>query len=170
VGLDLYCSLLEEAVRDLKGVKKADEEISTSINLNLDIRIPDSYISDSSQRLRMYKRISSARDLQELERLKGDLIDRFGAYPAPVENLFRYARLRQEALRLQIQSIERNKDQVYFRFVDQSHVDPQRLLQIVKKNRRASFSPGGVLALQSENPHADALFDSIHRILEQIRA
>ena len=58
VGFDLYCQLLEQTVEELRG-EKPEEEISTSINLNLDIRIPETYIADSSQRLRMYKRISS---------------------------------------------------------------------------------------------------------------
>jgi transcription-repair coupling factor (superfamily II helicase) len=168
VGFDLYCQLLEQTVEELKG-EKAEEEVSTSLNLNLDIRIPETYISDSSHRLRMYKRISSAADETELEGLRQEMTDRFGQYPEPVENLFRYARLRQEALELQIQSIEKQKEQVFFRFVDQSKVDAQKLLALVTRNKRASFSPQGLLTLDVPDLAPAQLFDTLHKLLNQIR-
>jgi transcription-repair coupling factor (superfamily II helicase) len=169
VGFDLYCRLLEQSVQELRGLK-VEEEVSTSINLNLDIRIPEDYIPDQSQRLRMYKRISSARDTGELEALQQEMIDRFGRYPHQVENLFRYARLRQYALELQIQSIERSRDQIFFRMLDHSKVSPERLLKLVGRNRRASFSPQGLLTLEAEDLPPAELFEAIHRILDAIRA
>jgi transcription-repair coupling factor (superfamily II helicase) len=169
VGFDLYCSLLQQTVEELQGQKSADE-ISTSINLNLDIRIPEDYIGDASQRLRMYKRISSAANGEELENLRQEMVDRFGKYPEPVENLFRYASLRQDALALEIQAIERRNNHVYFRFVDQSKINPQRLLNLVTRNKRATFSPQGVLGLEVQNLANAALFKSIHQVLDQIRA
>ncbi len=168
VGFDLYCKLLEQTVEELKGEKPV-EEISTSINLNLDIRIPEEYVADASQRLRMYKRISSASSREELEALKQEMIDRYGQYSEPVENLFRYARLRLEALALQIQGIEKNRGQIFFRFVDQSQVSAQRLLKLVMHNPRATFSPQGLLTLDVPECAPAQLFDTIHQILNQIR-
>jgi transcription-repair coupling factor (superfamily II helicase) len=169
VGFDLFCQLLEQTVEELRGVR-AETEVSTSINLNLDIRIPEDYIGDSSQRLRMYKRISSAADREELDVLRQELIDRFGKYPESVEHLFRYAELRQTAMVLQIQSIEKSRAQVLFRFVEQSKVDPQKLLALVRRNQRATFSPGGVLTLEVADPEPQVLFDSIGRVLEEVRS
>jgi len=168
VGFDLYCQLLERTVEELRG-EKPEEEISTSINLNLDIRIPESYIADSSQRLRMYKRISSAAGDDELEALKQEMVDRFGQYPEQVENLFRYARLRRETLALQIQSIEKNRNQVFFRFVDQSKVNADKLLKLVTRNKNARFSPQGLLTLDVPELPPPRLFDSINRILDELR-
>jgi len=168
VGFDLYCQLLERTVEELRG-EKPEEEISTSINLNLDIRIPESYIADSSQRLRMYKRISSAAGDDELEALKQEMVDRFGQYPEQVENLFRYARLRRETLALQIQSIEKNRNQVFFRFVDQSKVNADKLLKLVTRNKNARFSPQGLLTLDVPELPPPRIFDSIDRILDELR-
>jgi transcription-repair coupling factor (superfamily II helicase) len=168
VGFDLYCQLLERTVEELRG-EKPEEEVSTSINLNLDIRIPDSYIADSSQRLRMYKRISSAGNAAELDALRQEMVDRFGRYPEPVENLFRYARLRQETIALQIQSVEKSKHQVFFRFVDHSRVSAEKLMRLVTRNRQATFSPQGLLTLDTLETSPARLFDSIHRILDEIR-
>jgi transcription-repair coupling factor (superfamily II helicase) len=167
VGFDLYCRLLEQTVQELRG-EKPEEEISTSLNLNLDIRIPEDYIGDSGQRLRMYKRISSAIDAEELSGLKQEMVDRFGKYPEPVENLFRYAGLRQEALALQIQSIEKNKEQIFFRFTDNSKVSAEKLLDLVMRNKRAAFSPQGLLTLDAPELEPAALFEMIRDIMKQI--
>ena len=168
IGFDLYCQLLEQTVEELRGLKP-EMEISSTINLNVDIRIPESYIADESQRLRMYKRISSARDAAELDAMRQEMIDRFGPYPEQMEYLFRYAALRQETLALQIQAVERSRGQVFFRFVDQSKISAQKLLNFVSRNKRASFSPQGVLTLEAKDLPPDRLFDSIHKVLDQIR-
>jgi transcription-repair coupling factor (superfamily II helicase) len=168
VGFDLYCRLLERTVEELQG-EKPEEEISTSINLNLDIRIPETYIADTSQRLRMYKRISSAATGEELDALRQEMLDRFSQYPEPVENLFRYARLRQETLALQIQSVEKNKNQIFFRFPDHSNVSAEKLMKLVTRNKNATFSPQGLLTLDVPDIPAPQLFDMIHSILDKIR-
>jgi transcription-repair coupling factor (superfamily II helicase) len=168
VGFDLYCQLLERTVEELRG-EKPEEEISTSINLNLDIRIPEVYIADTSQRLRMYKRISSAATEEELDTLRQEMVDRFGQYPEPVENLFRYARLRQETLALQIQSVEKNKNQVFFRFVDNSKVSAEKLMKLVTRNKNATFSPQGLLTLNVPHDSPARLFEMIDKILNDIR-
>jgi len=168
VGFDLYCQLLENTVEELRG-EKSEEEISTSINLNLDIRIPEDYIADSGQRLRMYKRISSATTNEELDALCQEMVDRFGAFPEPVENLFHYARLRQETLALQIPSVEKNKNQVFFRFADHSKVSAEKLMKLVTRNKKATFSPQGLLTLDVPELPPPQLFSTISRILAEIR-
>ncbi|MDR0843109.1 MAG: transcription-repair coupling factor [Acidobacteriota bacterium] len=168
VGFDLYCQLLERTVEELRG-EAPEEEISTAINLNLDIRIPEDYIADAGQRLRMYKRISSAGNGEELDGLRQEITDRYGRYPEPVENLFRYARLRQETLALQIQSVERNKNQVFLRFADSSKVDVGKLLKLLKRDKRATFSPQGLLTLDLPKCPPEQLFEAIHATLEKIR-
>ena len=72
-------------------------------------------------------------------------------------------------MELQIQAIERSRGQVLFRFVDESRVSAQKLLAFVSRNRRASFSPQGVLSLEAEDQPPAALFDTIHKVIDQIR-
>ena len=168
VGFDLYCKLLERTVEELRG-EAPQEEISTSINLSLDIRIPEDYIADAGQRLRMYKRVSSAADEGELEAMRQEITDRFGRYPEQVENLFRYARLRRETLALQIHSVERSKDRIFIRFADSSKVDAEKLLKLVMRDKRAAFSPQGLLTLDAPALLPEKLFDAIHSLLDEIR-
>ena len=168
VGFDLYCRLLERTVEELRG-EAPEEEIQTSINLGLDIRIPEDYIADAGQRLRMYKRISSASGAGELDALRQEITDRFGRYPEPVENLFCYARLRQETLALQIQSVEGNSGRIFIRFADSSKVDAEKLLKLVMHDKHATFSPQGLLTLDVPDLPPEKLFDAIHTLLDEIR-
>jgi transcription-repair coupling factor (superfamily II helicase) len=168
VGFDLYCQLLEQTVQELKG-QKPEEEVSAAINLNLDIRIPEEYIADSSQRLRMYKRISSATDREQLNTLRQEMTDRYGRYPDTVENLFRYAELRLEAYAMQIYSVERKNSKVLFKFVDQSRVSAPKLLELVRRSRQATLSPQGVLTMDLADTQPQPLFESIRDVLNQIR-
>ena len=83
-------------------------------------------------------------------------------------NLFRYAKLRQETLALRIQSIERNKDQVFFAS-STARVDAEKLLRLVTRNKRASFSPQGLLAMELSDDQPDRLFNAINKVLSEIR-
>ena len=65
IGFDLYCQMLERTVAELRG-EEIEEEVNAQLNLGVDTRIPDEYISDMGQRLRTYKRIASARSDEEL--------------------------------------------------------------------------------------------------------
>jgi len=131
-------------VEELKGAP-ARIEVRTSLNLGLDIKIPDPYIPDENQRLRMYKRISSAATPNERADLEAELADRFGPIPPSVANLLDYALLKSAAERLLVQQIERKGDEIWMKFHEEAPVDPQRLAQLVRRRRDSSFRPDRVL-------------------------
>src|SRR5690606_32150209 len=101
VGFDMYMKLLEEAVRELKG-EEIEDDRRAAINLNIDLKIDESYIPDMNQRLAIYRRMASARDHDTLERLVAEVRDRYGEPPVSVLNLAEYGRLRVLADRLGI--------------------------------------------------------------------
>src|SRR5437660_5155708 len=101
LGFDLYTQMLERTVAELRG-EQVEDEPTVSINLGVDVAIPESYIADMGQRLRSYKRVSSARDEEALSSIRAETEDRYGRIPEPVENLFDYARLRQAAETVEI--------------------------------------------------------------------
>src|SRR5262249_18812748 len=145
IGFDLYTQMLERTVRELKG-EPVEDELSTTINLGVDIRIPEEYICDMSQRLRTHKRISSSEGDQELCEVGGEIEDRYGALRQSVENLFEFARLRREASRIGVISIDREGDRLAVKFSEQARVDPDKLIALVSAGG-ASFAPSGVLKL-----------------------
>ena len=144
IGIDLYLKMLEQTVEELRGAP-AKLEVRTSLNLGLDIKIPDSYIPDENQRLRMYKRISSTATPAERADLEAELADRFGPIPPSVSNLLDYALLKTAAERLLVQTVERKGDEVWIKFHEQAPVDPLRLAQFVRRRKEASFRPDRVL-------------------------
>jgi transcription-repair coupling factor (superfamily II helicase) len=104
VGFDLYSRLLEEAVREAKGVE-APVPAETSIELPVEAYIPDAYIPDTNQKVAIYKRIASFDSLEEIPDMEDELVDRYGDLPAPVNNLLAVARIRVLAGKLKIKSI-----------------------------------------------------------------
>ena len=93
VGYDLYCKMLNEAVKHLKG-EGEEEDFSTTVELEVDAYIPGSYIVNEQQKLDIYKRIAAVETESESEDMKGELLDRFGEVPKSVDNLLRIALLR----------------------------------------------------------------------------
>ncbi len=86
VGFDLYCRLLEEAVRELKGEKIVRTQ-EVKMEFDLDIFIPDFYIPDSQQRVEIYRKLSEARSVEEVDLIEAELTDRFGKPKKEVSDL-----------------------------------------------------------------------------------
>jgi transcription-repair coupling factor (superfamily II helicase) len=145
--------MLERTVAELRGDEIADET-SVSINLGVDVSIPQEYISEASQRLRTYKRISSAENEASLLQIHSELQDRYGRIPASVEDLFEFGRLRKLAERMRIISIDKTPDGVAIKLAENARVAPERLMETLSENEGSSFSPSGILrlSLNGENP------------------
>jgi transcription-repair coupling factor (superfamily II helicase) len=101
--------MLERTIAEIRGDEIADET-SVSINLGVDVVIPQDYIADASQRLRYYKRISSDRDEDTLMQIRAEIEDRYGRIPRSLNNLFEYARLRSLAESTAIVSVDKSAD------------------------------------------------------------
>lgn len=93
VGYDLYCKMLSEAVKEVKGEKQA-ADFETVVDIAMDAFIPDSYIPDEFQKLDFYKRIAGIENDSDYEDLTDELMDRFGELPQPVRNLMLIADLK----------------------------------------------------------------------------
>ena len=101
VGYDLYCKLLEGAVRRAKG-EEPGEEKNITVNLLADAFLPENYIVNEEQKLEIYKRIAAIDSASDVEDVREELLDRFGELPLPAQNLLRVALIRSVASRLDI--------------------------------------------------------------------
>ncbi|CAN5347785.1 transcription-repair coupling factor [soil metagenome] len=150
LGFDLYTKMLERTIAEIRGDEIADET-SVSINLGIDVAIPKDYISDTSQRLRTYKRISSAETDEGLVQIHAEIEDRYGRIPRSVENLFAYGRLRKLAERMAIVSIDRTPEGVAIKLGESARVSPELLMNFLGENEDSNFSPSGILRVKVEN-------------------
>jgi transcription-repair coupling factor (superfamily II helicase) len=168
IGLDLYLKMLEEAVEELRGNAPAPA-VHTTLNLGLDIKIPDAYIGDESQRLRMYKRISGVANKEELTDMEAELADRYGALPPAVRTLLHYAIVKAAAEQILIQSIERKGEEIWIRFHTQSPVDPERLRQFMRRHREAVLRPDGTFRFRLRAQDS-RLLTELHATLQELHA
>ncbi|PKM81941.1 MAG: transcription-repair coupling factor, partial [Firmicutes bacterium HGW-Firmicutes-13] len=148
VGFDLYCQLLEQSIRELKGVRKI--EISEcKIEINVDAYIPTSYIQHHSQKISIYQKIAAIQSLEEADDLVKELNDRYGQLLTPVENLISVARLKVYARILQITSIVQEKDLVFFKFTPELKVKSEEMLRFAKSfSGDVSLSVGKQISLK----------------------
>jgi len=167
IGFELYTQMLDNAVREMKGEIPADE-IPTQLNLGLNIRIPNEYIAEENQRLRMYKRIAGIETDAQLEDVRGELQDRYGEPPVAVRHLLDYASLKLQAARVGAINVERKRDLVNIKFRQSAAIDPGKLAQFVAAQRGAKFTPDGTLKFTLTATAADQVISTIHATFEQL--
>jgi transcription-repair coupling factor (superfamily II helicase) len=146
IGFEMYMKLLEQTVRELKG-EELEDDVRATVNLRVDLRIDESYITDMNQRLMLYRKIAAARDEAEVDRVLDEAIDRYGPLPVSVMNLADYGRIRVMADRLGVESIDREGPNVVLRFRPQAKVDPVRLVALVRQRPELRLVPPAALRL-----------------------
>jgi transcription-repair coupling factor (superfamily II helicase) len=171
LGFDLYTQMLERTVAELRG-EAVEDETSVSINLGVNVAIPEDYISDMGQRLRTYKRISSARDEAGLRAILVETQDRYGRVPEPVERLFDYARLRRQSEEMGVISIDRTPSGIAIKLGERARVAPEKLMALIARRgpERATFTPTGVLRLDLNEKEMDGVLEIARGLLLEIRA
>ena len=135
VGYDMYCKMLNEAVKNLKGVA-AVEDFATLIDLDVDAFIPPSYIVNEVQKLDIYKRIAGIESGKERDDMKDELLDRFGEIPKSVDNLLRIALIRVAAHELFMTEIKGKNERITFTFRPDAKLNPAGIPELLKKYGR----------------------------------
>jgi len=150
VGFDLYCQLIQETVRELKGADR-EEMVDPVLRLPIEAYIPEGYVPDAVVRLILYRRLSAATSSAEREDLAQELRDRFGPLPEPVEHLLKVLALKAAARALRIREIDARRDVIRIAFGSAPPVSPERvigLLQAMEGELR--YLPGDTLELTSD--------------------
>lgn len=132
VGYDLYCKMLNEAVKHLKGEMK-EEAYTTTLDLNIDAFIPTSYISNEYQKLDIYKRIASIENEEEMEDMLEELIDRFGDVPKKVQQLLSIALLKALAHSAYVIAVEQKGEKIKFVMYEQAKVKVEKIPELIQK-------------------------------------
>ncbi|GBF11399.1 transcription-repair coupling factor [Tepidibacillus sp. HK-1] len=145
VGFDLYSQMLKEAIDDLKGEVKKEEKIEPQIELEVDAYLPTDYITDSMQKIEMYKRFANIRKLEEAQDLEDELLDRFGDIPQPVQNLLAVTRIKTYTYLYRIENIiQKGKEVTMQVHPDQNQIiDGYKLFKIANEfDHRIKLSSG----------------------------
>ena len=146
VGYDLYCKMLNEAVKHLKG-EMEEETFNTTMDLNVDAYIPDSYIPNEYQKLDIYKRVAAIENEEEMEDMLEELIDRFGDIPKKVETLLAVASLKAIAHSAYVTAVEQKGERFTFSMYEKAKVQLQKIPGLLEQ-----FKGDLAFKADAENP------------------
>ena len=133
VGYDMYCKLLGDAVREIKGESRVTEDFETEMDISIDAYLPDEYVINQSQRMAIYRRIAQIETEEEMDDVQDELIDRFGDIPLPAQNLLHVALLRARAHEAYITEIAGDRNSVKIRIFPKAPIDGTRIAPMLER-------------------------------------
>lgn len=131
VGYDLYCKMLNEAVKVEKGIVQ-EERFDTTVDIEVDAYIPTDYIANEFQKLDIYKRIAGVETQDEAEEMLEELIDRFGEPPKSVLNLIAIACLKAKAHKLYIREVVQRDKEIKLTMYERAAIHPERIPELIQ--------------------------------------
>jgi len=168
VGYDLYAKLLAEAVRELGG-EPAAASVEPVISVAEEGFVPEDYVPEVNQRLAFYKRLAGATDDAEVEDIRAELIDRFGALPEPARRLLDIVRIRVAARALHVEKIEAGEGRALITFAATTRLDPARLVHAIHDSRgRLKMKREFTIEASIAKGSWPAVRDSILRTLDEL--
>ena len=175
VGFSLYTELLERAVRSIKQGHLPDVDLGyehrgAEVELHVPALIPDDYLPDVHTRLTLYKRISSARDIDELRDLQVEMIDRFGLLPDAAKYLFATTELKLAATALGIRKLDLGENGGRIVFEAKPSIDPMAVIQLIQKQPKLYAMDGpDKLRIKLPLPEAPDRFNAAKGLLTTLR-
>jgi len=158
IGFGLYTDMLNRAVAALKSgtqpMLDGPGDRGTEITLHVPALFPEDYLPDVHTRLILYKRIASAGNDEDLTLLKEEVIDRFGPYSTPVENLFRVTSAKLRAQALGISRVDLGSKGGRIEFVADPNINPVIIIELIQRD--ATYRLDGESRLRVHKPLADA--------------
>jgi transcription-repair coupling factor (superfamily II helicase) len=167
VGFELYCQMLEEAIRKAKGIP-VEKTVEPVIELPLAALLPDTYVSDGKQKIGLYKKIAATRSEADVDDILDEMQDRFGDLPPETLNLLTVARLRTLARTAGIASVIWQRDRVILKFAPDAMIDGEKLWHLVQEHQR------NVILTAAKKPFlsfrsAGAMPETLRRLLNFMR-
>ena len=164
VGYDLYCKIVEGAVREARG-EKEPLRVDTVMDVPVSAAIPHAYIPREADRLSMYKRIALITSREDVYDVQDELIDRYGDIPAETASLINIALLKAEASRAYVTQLSVRDGEIRFTFDQAAPLDGAKLVATAEKISGAHFSYGETPVLTIRRPRADA--QALYSLLPQ---
>ncbi|HAL42790.1 MAG TPA: transcription-repair coupling factor, partial [Gammaproteobacteria bacterium] len=172
IGFSLYMEMLDRAVDALRSGKVPDQDapletVSQEVNLHTPTLIPEDYLPDVHSRLILYKRIAGAKEQQELDALRVEVIDRFGLLPDALKNLFSVTALKLMAQSLGIIRLDLGELKGKLEFSKTTIVEPIRVVNLVQQQSSTYRLDGAsILRIDTELPTFDARLDFAHALFD----
>ncbi|MBQ2711836.1 MAG: transcription-repair coupling factor, partial [Clostridia bacterium] len=168
VGYDMYVKLLKESVAEVRGEELA-VRAKVQTDIDIDAYLPDDYVVEEAERIRLYRRIASLADRTEADEILADLRDVYGNVPPCVHNLIKISLARVYAAELRAETVTVKAQGAFIRFEDNGILKNQALIERVSRfaDRCAfSFADKPMLVFQSRSIGTQKAFEGIFAFLE----
>ncbi len=174
VGYDLYCKMLNEAVKKLKG-ETVEEEFETAVDMEVNAYIPSTYIKNEVLKLDMYKRIAAIETEDDVSDMQDELIDRFGELPQPVNILLYVSYIRSLANGVYVTDLKQKGNSLELKMLPTAKIDVNRLPEYIKEQKGkcrlvTGKEPVFVYSLAPGKKDADELVNEVEAILKGMRS
>ncbi len=172
IGFNLYCAMLDTAVRSLKAGKEPDLTaplgVTTEINLHVPALLPDDYCSDVHERLVLYKRLANCENEDELDGLREELIDRFGPLPDAARALTDCHRLRLLGKPLGIARIDATDSALQLQFVPNPPIEPMKIIKLIQTKRNYKLAGQDKMRIEASMPDLKSRVVAIREAFGQL--
>ena len=172
VGFNMYAAMLDTAVRALKEGKMPDLTaplgVTTEINLHVPALLPSDFCSDVHERLVIYKRLANCDNVEELERLREELIDRFGELPGAARVLIECHRLRLAAKPLGIARIDASEIAIQLQFIPKPPIDPMKIIKLIQTKRNYKLAGPNKLRIEARLPDYVTRIEAIKFLFKEL--
>jgi len=166
VGFELYCRLLEETIRELRG-EEVEAPLEPTLRLRIEAFFPESYVPDADQRFLLYKRLLALEGEEELEDFRQEMEDRFGPLPRPARSLLEMAEIRLLARHLRIKEIEARKRYIRLTFAEKPRLDPDRVTQLLLEGK-VRYRPENILEMEVDHEGPERQVELLKNLLQQL--
>jgi transcription-repair coupling factor (superfamily II helicase) len=173
IGFNLYCQMLDTAVKSLKAGHEPDLAaplgINTEVNLHVPALLPSDYVADVHERLVLYKRLASCDDDDTLTLLREELVDRFGPLPEQTRALIESHRLRLLGKPLGIARVDASEAAVQLQFIPNPPIEPIKVLKLVQSRRNYKLAGPNGIRIEAKMPDLQAKMAAIRQAFSELR-
>ena len=172
IGFNLYCTMLDLAVKSLKAGKEPDLNaplgVTTEINLHTPALLPSDYCHDVHERLVLYKRMANCDNDDQLQLLQEELIDRFGALPDATRALIDSHRLRMLGKPLGIAKIDASENTIQLQFVPNPPIEPIKIIKLIQSKKNYKLAGQDRLRIETKTPDLKTRVAEIRRVFAEL--
>ena len=172
VGFQLYNEMLAEAVRCLKAGIEPDLlsplNATTEINLHSPALLPDDYCGDVHLRLSFYKKLATAQNADQIDRLTEEIVDRFGKLPPQGQTLIDVHRLRVLAKPYGVAKVDAAPGLISISFKKDAPIEPMRIIELIQKNKHIKLAGNDKLRIERALPEPKARAQMVRDVLRSL--
>jgi transcription-repair coupling factor (superfamily II helicase) len=134
VGYDLYCKLLNLAIKELKDGNNIEEKKEIKIDISINAYLPQEFVNDDEERIKIYSRIASINDENQIEKLKNDIVDIYGYIPNEVTELMYVALIKNLAQNIGSKRVVIKKYDCFIEFYEENKIINEKFNQVISSN------------------------------------